>query len=176
MKYMLLVLLSVILVSGCVGSVQMIDCGNSEACFKENMKNCTAAKYTYSESDDLGNQFETYGEIRGMEGENCVFYMKILKADIPEESLELFPELANFEGSDMLCKMPLSMLTGDEIVTDSEDVFDPLGGYCAGSYKDIMDAFMQRLKDMMEGMLEMDFDDLDPEEHSSFKRDAGAGI
>ena len=155
-KYIVLSVLALVFVSGCVQS-SPVNCGSDEACFKENAANCTPATYAYDAADE-GYSLSINAEIRGVQEARCVFYMKVSQADIPDDALSIFPELADIEGTEMTCRFPVDELMND---TDPDNVLNPLGDYCEGSYKDLMEQMIANMQenfgDLFDGDFEVEF-------------------
>jgi hypothetical protein len=132
--------------------VQMVDCGNDRECFEENMKTCTPSRFTYTlgEEEDLRFSMESLSEVRGIEGEKCVVYGKVISLefseDIPEEYTDLFADLfTDLEGKDMTCRIPLDVISGEE---DTLSTMSPDRTYCEGSYVDAMEEFMEEMQSL----------------------------
>ncbi len=141
---------AVILASGCTqtpdstgADLGMIDCGSDRECFTQNLETCTPAKFSYDlgKEENLTIGFEVISEVRGPEGDNCVTYMKVIKADIPQEFTELYPEMKNLEGLDMTCRIPQSLLSDHE---EALQTMSPTANYCEGSFIDMINSFTER--------------------------------
>jgi len=141
MKYLLicLLILLILLVSGCTqSSQQTIDCGTNTECIKQNFKqnaaSCTPVKMIWSQTQGSVVARIAY-EIKGPQAENCILYLKVIEANVTSDTLEISPELAGLEGSEMTCIVPLSNLKDGS--KESENFFNPLSNYCQGTYKNI---------------------------------------
>ncbi|MCF7910070.1 hypothetical protein K9L16_00165 [Candidatus Pacearchaeota archaeon] len=127
-----------------------VDCGTDMECFKENLDSCNLAKVSnYQEWGEAPYEFkiESEIEIKGHEGDKCILYIKTVNFDMPDfpqEALNLFPELANFEerinGADLTCKFTQEQLN-QESPEELIQIFSPNEGYpdCEGSFKEIME-------------------------------------
>lgn len=149
----LLFVCAAIAFSGCVsdsGTPQMVDCGNDRECFEENMRTCTPSRFTYTlgEEEDLRFSMEGLSEVRGLEGEDCVLYGKVISMDfseeIPEELRESVPDL---EGKEMTCRIPMGVISGEE---DALSAMSPDNTYCEGSYVDTMEEFVEEMQQSLE--------------------------
>ena len=93
-------------------------------CFERAAADCERAKLWTVESGGT----ETFYKIKGGDNDNCELYIKILNvAELDPETTE------DFEGKDMVCKIPLNKF--------SRMVFEEMGSdleYCSGPLKEEM--------------------------------------
>lgn len=121
------------------GTTGFIDCGSDRECFEENMITCTRSRFSYRFGEEEGLLFlmETLSEIRGLEGNNCVTYGKVIKLefseDIQDNLIESFPDIV---GKEMTCRIPLNVLSGQD---NPLETMGPDNTYCVGSYMDAME-------------------------------------
>jgi hypothetical protein len=153
MKYVsLIAIFALILASGCTqypehtGSLVLIDCGNDVKCFEDNMETCTPSRLTrnFGEEQDLLFSMETMAEVRGLEDENCVAYMKVIEIeppkDLPPEYVDIMREI---KGKEMTCRIPMSMLSDRENQTET---MSPETNYCEGSYIEFLEDVIERFQ------------------------------
>lgn len=116
------------------GENKIIDCENNFDCFIEASKSCNQAKMTYiTEVSAAGliQSINLFLEIKGVEEDKCIFYMKIEKNDlkfsdetiqqmlaggatqeqIQEQEQEMSKQADLYERRDVLCKFNTNDLT-----------------------------------------------------------------
>lgn len=89
---------------------QLEDCGPDEECLRTAIGNCDSAKgKLQSVSEGYGLEF--YVESRGVDGEDCVYYYKVVTAIGPTEPPE---GLRQQVGKDMVCAIPQAIIVKPE--------------------------------------------------------------
>ena len=125
-------LIAVAVLSGCVAPVEepvvvLKDCGSDQSCFEAAAETCEPAKITVLEEDE-SSSMGMYSEIRGLEGDNCVLYLRVTQFEMnlpaiplePSEQ-ELFDQLQQgfkeLEGKEMICKIPKEIIAGSDMLS-----------------------------------------------------------
>lgn len=137
-KYSLF-LVGIVVLSGCAGGPQMIDCGSDLECYRNAAQTCTPAKVRATEEGTT-----IYSELRGMSNNLCGVYMKIeditLPAGVPPEAAGL---VTMFEGKDMLCNVPLSQAAGiSEFNIGGNMTGEEFLDMCSGTLIDTLSSLM----------------------------------
>ena len=123
-------LLAALALSGCLAldglaGLSLKDCESNQECFEAAAKTCEPAKVT-AFSEDESISMDLYSEIRGLEGDKCLFYLKVTKFNLktPDPPLdsseqELFnqmqQDLKKLEGNDMLCRIPKELISAKDL-------------------------------------------------------------
>ena len=130
--------------SGCVAPVGgetgviLKDCGSDQSCFETAAQTCEPAKIVVS-TEDESSIMGMYSEIRGLEGDNCILYLRVTQFEMktagipldPSEQ-ELFDQLQEgfkiLEGKEMVCNIPKDTIAESDLLsmTNPEDL-------CTGS-------------------------------------------
>ncbi len=120
----------------------MEDMGTNMWLFEEYTKTCTPSRKEDVVSNDFGVMY-LFFEIRGIEGDYCVFYSKVTKTEtmrpdgLSVHETELFDkykkEMDLIEGMDMVCLIPLDAITQRKRSVEFPE-FSPLnpGVICEG--------------------------------------------
>ena len=91
-------------------AMELEDCGPDEECLRTAIGNCDSAKgKLQSVSEGYGLEF--YVESRGIDGEDCVYYYKVVTAIGPTEPPE---GLRQQVGKDMVCAIPQAIIVKPE--------------------------------------------------------------
>ncbi len=126
-------LIAVAVLSGCVAPVDeetgviLKDCGLDQSCFETAAQTCEPAKIAVS-TEDESSIIGMYSEIRGLEGDNCILYLRVTQfemktPDVPLDSSEqeLFDSLQlgfkMLEGKDMVCNIPKDIIAGSDLLS-----------------------------------------------------------
>lgn len=126
-------LIIVAVLSGCVAPVEeepsaaLKDCGSDQSCFETAAQTCEPAKISVL-TEDEASIMGIYSEIRGLDGDDCVLYLRVTQFEMkstgvplePSEQ-ELFDQLQKdfkmLEGKDLICKIPKELIAGEDLLS-----------------------------------------------------------
>lgn len=132
----LLILLSIVVLAGCIGGKGTKDCGSNMTCFQEAAVNCSKAELTQITGEGTELETSVFSQIKGKGDDNCTFYMEIIE----------FPLLIGIEGKSMTCGLPMEDMEnvgGETIPLPSDTAFSDL---CSGSLVDSMEQIIDALE------------------------------
>ncbi len=126
-------LIAAAVLSGCVAPVEgetgviLKDCGSDQSCFETATQTCEPAKIVVS-TEDESSIIGIYSEIRGLEGDNCILYLRVTQfemktSDVPLDpsEQELFDQLQEgfkmLEGKDMVCDIPKDIIAESDLLS-----------------------------------------------------------
>ncbi len=98
------------------------DCGKNSYCFEQRAKECKPVKSISVYTTELGRFFLQY-EIKGVEGNDCVFGLKVLGVET-----DSFEELEMLKGKEAVCLIPLEYVSVKGVFSIKES-----GERCSGT-------------------------------------------
>ena len=129
-----ILLLVTAILSGCVNpldgtTLDLKDCGSDQACFEAAAETCEPAKIDVS-TEDEANIMGLYSELRGLEGDDCILYLKVTKFEMKSGEIPLSPSdqemfdylqqsFKELEGKEMICKIPKDLIAGPDLLSMS---------------------------------------------------------
>jgi hypothetical protein len=134
----ILVILAVILVSGCVSSIK--DCGNDADCFFQEAKVCNPARALLSEGSQ-GAEISLELITQNSDTGSCLFTVKVVDITLPLELAELGVMFDEMEGKSMTCQFPMEMMESMGESASVSTIFTALRGIkddfeCTGNLKE----------------------------------------